>query len=308
MGAFRAFRGERLVVILLRRVGVQTQIELVPPAELEPRPAQRIVPHLRGRMPLGQISGVGGELVGHHADLHVITVGQAQMLLGRDIAKHRGAVPADHGRADAAGDMVVARRDVGGERPQCVEGRFAAGFELLFHIPLDLVHGHMARPFDHHLHILFPGALGQFAQRIEFGELRLVIGVGDRSGAQAVAQRIGDVIGLHDFANLVEPFVEEALAMVGEAPFRHDGAATRDDAGHALGGHGDIGQPHARMDGEIIDTLFGLFDQRVAENLPRQILGNAADLFERLIDGHGADRHGRIADDPFARVVNVAAG
>src|SRR3546814_3209485 len=57
-------------------------------------------------------------LVGDDADLHIVAVGQAEMLLGRDVAKHRGAVPADLRGADAAGDMVVARRDVGGERPE----------------------------------------------------------------------------------------------------------------------------------------------------------------------------------------------
>ena len=62
------------------------------------------------------------------------------------------------------------------------------------------------------------------------------------------------------------------------------------------------------MDGEIVDALLGLLDQRVAEDFPRQLLGDAADLFERLIDGDGADRNGRVADDPFARVVDVAAG
>jgi len=46
----------------------------------------------------------------------------------------------------------------------------------------------VAGALDHHLDVLRPGALGQFAQRVELGELRFVIGVGDRSGAQAVAQ------------------------------------------------------------------------------------------------------------------------
>ena len=60
------------------------------------------------------------------------------------------------------------------------------------------------------------------------------------------------------------------------------------------------------MDGEIVDPLLGLFDQRVAEDLPGQVLGNAADLFQRLVDRHGADRHRGVADDPFADVVDVA--
>jgi hypothetical protein len=39
------------------------------------------------------------------------------------------------------------------ERPQGVEGRLAAGGQLLVHILLDLVHRHMAGAFDHHLHV-----------------------------------------------------------------------------------------------------------------------------------------------------------
>ena len=62
------------------------------------------------------------------------------------------------------------------------------------------------------------------------------------------------------------------------------------------------------MDGEVIDALLGLLDQRVAEDLPGQLLGDAADLLQRLVDRDGADRHGAVADDPFARVVDVAAG
>src|SRR5262249_42296837 len=36
--------------------------------------------------------------------------------------------------------------------------------------------------------------------------------------------------------------------------------------------------------------------------------GDAADFFERLIDRHGADGDGRVADDPVADVVDVAPG
>ena len=62
------------------------------------------------------------------------------------------------------------------------------------------------------------------------------------------------------------------------------------------------------MDGEIIDALFGLFDQRVAIDFPGEIFGDAVHLFQRLVDRHGADRYGAVAQDPFAGVVDVAAG
>jgi hypothetical protein len=35
---------------------------------------------------------------------------------------------------------------------------------------------------------MLPGDFGQLAQRVELGELRFVVGVGDRAGAQAVAE------------------------------------------------------------------------------------------------------------------------
>src|SRR3546814_16436489 len=82
----------------------------------------------------------------------------------------------------------------------------------------DLVHRDVARPLYHHLHILRPGALGEFAQRVELGELRLVVGVGDAAGAEAVAEAVGDVIGLHDLGDLVAAGVEEAFLVMREAP------------------------------------------------------------------------------------------
>ena len=194
------------------------------------------------------------------------------------------------------------------ERPERVERRLAARLELLVHILLDLVHRHVAGALDHHLAVVRPRLLRQLAKRVELGELGLVIGVGDAAGAQAVAEDEGDVIGLHDLADLVEAFVEEALAVVGEAPFGHDRSAAADDAGDSLGGQRDVGQADAGVDGEIVDALLGLLDQRVAVDFPGQVLGDAADFLQRLVDGDGADRHGRVADDPFAGVVDVAAG
>src|SRR5690606_37131602 len=64
---------------------------------------------------------------------------------------------------------------------------------------------------------------------------------------------------------------------------------------------------HPGVDGEVVHALLGLLDQRFAEDLPGEVLGDAADFLERLVDRDGADGHGRVADDPFAGVVDVAA-
>ncbi len=37
----------------------------------------------------------------------------------------------------------------------------------------------MAGPFYHHLHIVFPCNLGQLAQRLQFAQLRFVVGIVD---------------------------------------------------------------------------------------------------------------------------------
>ena len=54
--------------------------------------------------------------------------------------------------------------------------------------------------------------------------------------------------------------------------------------------------------------MLRLFDEGVAINFPGKVLGLAADFFERLINRHGADGHGRVAQNPFARGVDVLAG
>ena len=214
--------GQGLVMHRPRGLGVEAQVELILPAELEPRPAQRVVADPRRRVALGEIGGVGRDLVGDHPHLHVVPVRQPQMLLRRHVAEHRRAEPADHRRADAAGDMIVSRRDVGGERPQRIERRLAADRQLLVHVRLDLVHRHMARPLDHHLAVLGPGDLRQLAQRLQFGELRLVVGIGDGARTQPVAQAERHVISPCDIADFIEMFVEEALAVVMQAPLGHD--------------------------------------------------------------------------------------
>ena len=95
------FLRQRLVVIFACGVGIEAEIELVLPAEVEPRARQRVVAQLRRRVALGEIGGVRRDLVGDDAFLDVVAVRQAEMLLRRDVAEHGAAEPADHGGADA---------------------------------------------------------------------------------------------------------------------------------------------------------------------------------------------------------------
>jgi hypothetical protein len=61
--------GQGLVVEFARLVRVEAEVELVVPAELEARLGQRVVADLRARVALGEVGGVGGELVGDDAFL-----------------------------------------------------------------------------------------------------------------------------------------------------------------------------------------------------------------------------------------------
>ena len=107
---------------------------------------------------------------------------------------------------------------------------------------------------------------------LQLGELRLVVRVGDRPRPQAVAEREGHVVGAHDLADLAEVRVEEVLLVVRQAPLRHDRAAARHDAGHAPRRQRDVAQQHAGVDGEVVHPLLGLLDERVAVDLPGQVL------------------------------------
>jgi hypothetical protein len=86
------------------------------PPELEPGLRQRVVPLLGERVPLGEVGGVRRDLVRDDALLDVVAVGEAEVLFRRHVAEQRGAGGADGGGADGGRDVVVAGRDVGGER------------------------------------------------------------------------------------------------------------------------------------------------------------------------------------------------
>ena len=64
----------------------------------------------------------------------------------------------------------------------------------------------------------FHAIFGQLTQSIEFCELSLIVGIGDRPRSQSVAKLKADVIGGHDLAYSSEACVEKILL--------HDGQGT----------------------------------------------------------------------------------
>ena len=95
--------------------------------------------------------------------------------------------------------------------------------------------------------------------------------------------------------------------MVRQAPAGHDRPAAGNDAGHALRGQRHKRQAHAGVDGHVVHALLALLDDRVAEDLPGQVLSHAIDLLQCLVDRNRADRDGGVAQDPLAGGVDVVA-
>src|SRR5690606_12077945 len=79
---FGRLSGERLVVVRHRSVRIEREAELVSPAEVEGRACRGVTPLLRRRMAFRKGAGVGRDLVGDHAFLHVVFVRSAEVLLG----------------------------------------------------------------------------------------------------------------------------------------------------------------------------------------------------------------------------------
>ncbi len=76
---------------------VEAKVELIFPSKLEESFAQGVVAVLGAGVPFGDVGGVDGDFVGDDAVLYVLFVGQSEVFLGRDVAEHGAAIPADHG-------------------------------------------------------------------------------------------------------------------------------------------------------------------------------------------------------------------
>src|SRR6185503_8489973 len=259
-------------------------------------------------MSLRQVGRVCRKLVSDYAILHVFLVRQSEVFFRRDITQHRGAKPPNHRRSNRRSNMIVSGSDVGREWTKRVERRFMTSLELLLHVYFDQVHRHVTWSFDHHLAIAFPRDVRQLTKCLQFGKLRLIIRVRNGTGSQTITQRERNVVRGHDLANLAKACVKETLFVMGQAPLRHDRSTTTHDPRRPARRQRNVRKSHAGVNRKVINTLLRLLDQRVAKNLPRKLLGFAADFFKRLVNRHGADRYRRVANYPFARRMNVLTG
>ena len=92
-----------------------------------------------------------------------------------------------------------------------------------------------------------------------------------------------------------------------QAPLAHDAATTTYNATQTTVGQMDVMATDAGMDGKVVHTLLALLNQRVAIDFPGEVFHLAIDLFQSLIDGHGAHRNRTVAQNPLARLMDIIA-
>src|SRR5690606_2164151 len=92
----------------------------------------------------------------------------------------------------------------------------------------------MARTFNHHLYIMFPGTMGQFTQGSQFSELCFVIRILHTARTQAIAEAERHIVGFHKITDYIEMGVKEVLHMMRQTPLCHYRTATRDNPGQTV--------------------------------------------------------------------------
>ena len=99
--------------------------------------------------------------------------------------------------------------------------------------------------------------------------------------------------------------IEKTFLVLCSAPPCHDGSSTTDNAGEAAQGERDVLLAKPCVDGEIVYSLLGLFDEGVAIDFPSEGFYTTIHFLQGLIEGHCANGDGTITDDPLAGFVNV---
>ena len=215
--------------VLQGSLWVEREMELVAPAELETRLRQRIVANGSTWMALRQVGCMSGNLVGDDTCAYIFFIRQGQMLLGSYVAQHGGTKPGYLCATYSTCNMVVARSNIGNNRPQRVERCLVALIKLALHILTYLMHRRMSGALNECLHILIPRPKHKLAHRVELGKLGCIVGIGSTSGAQTVAKTQGHIVTCHYIADVIEMLIKETLPVVYQAPFAHDTSATTHD-------------------------------------------------------------------------------
>ncbi len=85
-------------------------------------------------------------------------------------------------------------------------------------------------------------------------------------------------------------FVRKVFLVVCNAPLCVDGTTAADNTGQAVSSVRHKREQYSRMDGEVVHPLLCLLDKRVPEDLPCEVLSDAAHLLTIVNGTYGAHR------------------
>ena len=204
--------------------------------------------------------------------------------------------------------MVVAGGDIGDQRSQHIEGGSHADALLHLHVGGDLIQGHMAGAFHHHLHIVRPCALGQLAQTYQLFDLAHVGGVSQTAGTAGIAQRDGHVMLGADLADLVKVLVEGVLVAGHAHPRKHQRTAAAHNVHLALvlADLLDGLAGNAAVQGNKVHTVLCVQAYHIDEVLCGQLSQIALVVDDRIVHRHSADHHRALVGQLLAEGLGVA--
>src|SRR4051812_5817526 len=102
--------------------------------------------------------------------------------------------------------------------------------------------------------------------------------------------------------------VEKIFLMMGEAPLRQNRSTAADNSCATFHSERNVAQQNAGMNREVVDTLFGLFNQRVSIDFPCEFFRTPPAFFQGLVNRNGSDGYWRVPENPFPGFVDVLAG
>src|SRR3990172_668681 len=144
---------------------IERELELLLPVKVPARLAHFLITQSPFFGILIHIADISRDLCSLHSLANIVLIRESQMLCRRDIADQVRAEAARLRRSDGRSDMVEARRHVRGYGAEHIVGSAATHPFLELDVALDLIQGHMTRPFDKHLASHFPAGLRQLDRK-----------------------------------------------------------------------------------------------------------------------------------------------
>src|SRR5208283_5248074 len=222
---------------------------------------------------------------------------QAQMLRGRDVAKEIRSGGSGNRSANGGSDVVITRRDIGGQRPQNIKRSVIADFFLELDVGNDFRKRYMTGSFDHHLHSGGTGTGRQFAQNDQFLKLRLIRGVVYRSRPQPVAEAQYHIVLMGYFQKPVIFLVKRIFFFIAIHPVCRHGAAAADNSQDSFlrFERGNAESGYTAVDRDEINAVFAVFFDDGKDIVRCHLRYGFAvfyHFYRRLINGYGANGHG----------------